>query len=76
MVNCVEAPSAVCSEVRIPVSMGRGRTEKISREANDFTLARKAAIECLWYPYRKPTQVGWERILRRTGESLLRNSAK
>ena len=28
------------------------------------------------YPYRKPTQVDEERILRRTGEALLRNSAK
>ena len=28
------------------------------------------------YPYRKPTQVGEERILRPTGEALLRNSAK
>ena len=27
------------------------------------------------YPYRKPTQVDEERILRRTGEALLRNSA-
>ena len=27
------------------------------------------------YPYRKPTQVGEERILRRAGEALLRNSA-
>ena len=27
-------------------------------------------------PYRKPTQVDEERILRRTGEALLRNSAK
>ena len=27
-------------------------------------------------PYRKPTQVGEERILRRLGELLLRNSAK
>ena len=26
-------------------------------------------------PYRKPTQVDEERILRRTGEALLRNSA-
>ena len=30
----------------------------------------------LRYPYRKPTQVDEERILRRTGEALLRNSAK
>ena len=29
----------------------------------------------LRYPYRKPTQVDEERILRRTGEALLRNSA-
>ena len=29
----------------------------------------------LKYPYRKPTQVDEERILRRTGEALLRNSA-
>ena len=28
------------------------------------------------YPYRKPTQVDEERILRPTGEVLLRNSAK
>ena len=27
------------------------------------------------YPYRKPTQVDEERILRRSGEALLRNSA-
>ena len=27
-------------------------------------------------PYRKPTQVGGKRILRPTGEGLLRNSAK
>ena len=29
----------------------------------------------LRYPYRKPTQVDEERILRRAGEALLRNSA-
>lgn len=28
------------------------------------------------YPYRKPTQVDEERILRPAGEVLLRNSAK
>ncbi len=38
-------------------------------------LSRKAAIVCT-YPYRKPTQVDEERILRPTGEALLRNSAK
>ena len=30
----------------------------------------------LRYPYRKPTQVDEERILRPAGEVLLRNSAK
>ena len=29
----------------------------------------------LRYPYRKPTQVDEEKILRRTREALLRNSA-
>ena len=29
-----------------------------------------------WHPYRKPTQVDEERILRPAGEALLRNSAK
>ena len=31
---------------------------------------------CILYPYRKPTQVDEERILRPTEEALLRNSAK
>ncbi len=33
-------------------------------EATEFTLARKAARKEARYPYRKPTQVGEERILR------------
>ena len=48
-------------------------------KSNEFprsTLARKGYIHCIKYPYRKPTQVDEERILRRTGEALLRNSAK
>ena len=57
------------------VSWGVMGTE-ISKEVVEFTLARKAAKEYLWRPYRKPTQVGEERILRRAGEPLLRNSAK
>jgi hypothetical protein len=31
----------------------------------DATLPRKASKEIVWYPYRKPTQVGEEKILRR-----------
>ncbi len=38
-------------------------------------VPRKAAI-VYTYPYRKPTQVDEERILRPTEEALLRNSAK
>ena len=38
-------------------------------------VPRKAAI-VIQYPYRKPTQVDEERILRPTEEALLRNSAK
>ena len=49
---------------------------EISKEVVEFTLARKAAKEFCRCPYRKPTQVGEERILRRAGEPLLRNSAK
>ena len=45
-------------------------------EVDEFTLARKAAKYGRRCPYRKPTQVGEEKILRRTGEPLLRNSAK
>ena len=30
----------------------------------------------IYYPYRKPTQVGEEKIHRLAGEALLRNSAK
>ena len=61
---------------------GRGKTrierysEIISNELSRITLTRKAYEYCMRYPYRKPTQVDEERILRRTGEALLRNSAK
>ena len=60
---------------------GRGKTraerhtENISKELSRITLTRKACEHCMRYPYRKPTQVDEERILRRTGEALLRNSA-
>ena len=37
---------------------------------------REKPLLCEPYPYRKPTQVDEERILRPTGEALSRNSAK
>ena len=46
--------------------------------SNEFprsTLARKGYRYCITYPYRKPTQVDEEKILRRAREALLRNSA-
>ena len=36
----------------------------------------KPLAMCVHGPYRKPTQVVWLRILRRSGELWLRNSAK
>ena len=35
------------------------------RKVGDATLSRKASKESFGYPYRKPTQVGEENILRR-----------
>ena len=46
-----------------------------SNEVPRITLTRKANRNCMRYPYRKPTQVDEERILRRAREALLRNSA-
>ncbi len=40
-----------------------------------FSLQEKARSEIQGKPYRKPTQVGWERILRRARERGSRNSA-
>ena len=39
-------------------------------------LGREKSCVYLRCPYRKPTQVDRKRILRPTGEGLLRNSAK
>ena len=64
-----------CSEVRILGTLGQLGV-KNSNEADESTLARKAAKYGLRCPYRKPTQVDEKKILRRAGESLLRNSAK
>ena len=46
-----------------------------SREADDSNCQEKPLL-CCTCPYRKPTQVDEERILRPAGEALLRNSAK
>ena len=41
---------------------GEGRK---ARKVADATLPRKSSKESVGYPYRKPTQVGEEKILRR-----------
>ena len=47
----------------------------LTRKAGDATLPRKASKEKSGYPYRKPTQVGEENILRRKCDPSFRNSA-
>ena len=47
---------------------------KLSREASGSSGEKRYTVY-LERPYRKPTQVDEERILRPTGEGLLRNSA-
>ena len=51
------------------------RDRNYSREVFD-AQRREKLWRILKRPYRKPTQVDEERILRPTGERLLRNSAK
>ena len=53
----------------------RGRTLARKRDAGDPRLPRKAPRGGGCHPYRKPTQVGEEKILRRLRELSLRNSA-
>ena len=45
------------------------------RKVGHATLPRKASKESFGYPYRKPTQVGEEKILRRKCDVSFRNSA-
>ena len=59
-----------CREIRQenPVSHSTLRARSDQRKLNkvvDATLPRKSSKECFGYPYRKPTQVGEEKILRR-----------
>ena len=48
----------------------------IGVDGGDPVLSRKASSECVYGPYPKPTQVVRLKILRRSGELWLRNSAK
>ena len=47
---------------------------KVAKFPNPYCQEKPLLL--ISYPYRKPTQVDEERILRPTEEALLRNSAK
>ena len=73
--NRVQGEVVASSEVRLPGAIALMGSEK-SSEVDESILARKAAKYGRRCPYRKPTQVDEKKIPRRTGEPLLRNSAK
>ena len=71
----VQAVRLTCSEVRklSRLSCDGERT----KEVKSLNLHwREKLLNFNRHPYRKPTQVDEKKILRRTGELLLRNSAK
>ncbi len=71
----VEVVGGFARQIRRVIIL-RGYVE--SREAHkvaDATLPRKSSKEWVGYPYRKPTQVGEEKILRRKCDPSFRNSA-
>ncbi len=71
----VQAERPACSEVR--KSKGRSVNGDRTKEGKRMNLHRREKLlNIMRYPYRKPTQVDEKKILRRTGELLLRNSAK
>ena len=62
MDKCGQALRPVLSEV-LSAKAGAQCGLTQSKEVGDFTLVRKAA-KCFRCPYRKPTQVDEEKILR------------
>ncbi len=71
----VQAIRAACSKVRKSKSLScDGEWTKETKSSN--LRRREKLLNISRYPYRKPTQVDEKKILRRTGEPLLRNSAK
>ena len=75
--NGKTGPSAAAGREANPPPEGHGVTgsEPISSEAREEP-AGKSRYRSAYSPYRKPTQVGRERIPRPTEEALSRNSAK
>ena len=71
----VQAVRLACSKVRTLLKLSRDGER--NREVKHMNLHRREKLlNVMRYPYRKPTQVDEKKILRRTGELLLRNSAK
>ena len=60
---------------RTPALVDRGERDRTSVGKSAMLCGEKRLEEYLRCPYRKPTQVDEERILRPAGEGLLRNSA-
>jgi hypothetical protein len=52
-------------QIRLFITLRCYSEGRKTRKAADATLPRKASKEICKYPYRKPTQVGEEKILRR-----------
>jgi hypothetical protein len=55
----------VARQIRLLVNPEGPKRDHTGRKVTDATLPRKASKEGSRYPYRKPTQVGEEKILRR-----------
>ena len=62
-------------DIRTAALVDRGERDRTSVGKSEMLCGEKSCEVCLRCPYRKPTQVDEERILRPTGEGLLRNSA-
>ena len=58
------------------VSQSESAMRRELKYRRPWPLWREKPLLCIQHPYRKPTQVDEERILRPAGEALLRNSAK
>ena len=69
----VQAKEGTCRQIRMSTQERYAERRIVAKHTD--RVPRKAAIVYMM-PYRKPTQVDEERILRPAGEALLRNSAK
>ena len=63
------------TDIRTAALVDRGERDRTSVGKSEMLCGEKSSEVYSRRPYRKPTQVDEERILRPTGEGLLRNSA-